>query len=334
MPARSKFHHHPCKSNRIRRVESEEHESQQPPTRRQNIWSRVMNKRSIRIWPPKRKFACFVIAAMAYLRGPSAFLLGDKFNFDPNVAHAGVSVKISNLKVEATVKPGTTDLLMPIFPSPRQKKAAAAQPPPVSKPTTKAVVAAKNIPSKPAVVVKKVDKMAAVSKKRNSKQAVDKIGTKALSSQTISKAGAGVSIVLAVAGGILVAKVARDRDGGEDNDSATAVLERSLTEEGRKAQARSQQAVNYVKNALKQDLSMTKTVPKETEKLVTAGDDSLESLQPSLAQEANPQVEPKPGFLDELRVNDQNGGSGEGGTDNSYLDKITKTEPAAESSGR
>lgn len=49
--------------------------------------------------PKKRNVACLAIAIMAYLRGPSMLSC-----VDPNIAHAGVSVKISGAKVGATIK--------------------------------------------------------------------------------------------------------------------------------------------------------------------------------------------------------------------------------------
>lgn len=53
-----------------------------------------------KIFPKKRNLACFAIGVMAYLRGPS--LLSREV--DPNVAHAGITVKVSGVRFEAKVK--------------------------------------------------------------------------------------------------------------------------------------------------------------------------------------------------------------------------------------
>ena len=161
------------------------------------------------VLPRKRKLACFAIATMAYLRGPS--LLNNN-EFDPNVAHAGIKVEVSSVRVEATMKD-----LPPLLPI----KAAAKAPRTIVK-TTK-----DSVPSEAKRDIKKI--VAPVP------GLMKKMATSEMSNMMASSP---VTLVFAAGGGILAGTHARRKgttfgseDGLQQMDDARGAKSEAYVEE-------------------------------------------------------------------------------------------------------
>lgn len=233
---------------------NEELGTQLPVTLRQKyVWSRLstMKRKMLpggrRFTNKRRRISCFIVATMAYLRGP---LLGA--DFDPNVAHAGVTFKVSSLKVKATVN-SNPDLLFPAAaPSGTQNRA----------------VTKKSATKKQNIILKK-DRLA--------------INSKHLSNQMIS----GGSIVVAAAGGILVGKLARNENVRDGTMTVSGPPESpEAIAEAKKQQMRSESAEKYITNALKQQENTTaletteKQVQNETKaEVIAKGVEDVGSLE-------------------------------------------------------
>jgi hypothetical protein len=129
-----KFQESPdCHSHDIRQTNDSFPLTRKHGKRREKL--RALVKRVI---PKKHNIVCFIIAVLAYLRGPSIITS----DVDHHVAHAGVSVKFSGAKVEATIK-DIPPLLIPIKPAAPKKVVKATPvptPAPAPKPVTKTVV--------------------------------------------------------------------------------------------------------------------------------------------------------------------------------------------------
>ncbi|CAB9508432.1 expressed unknown protein [Seminavis robusta] len=262
-----------------------------PPMTRRRPWKLLSRlRKSI---PIERKLACFAIAVLTYLRGPT--LLGS----DPNVAHAGVQVKLSGVKVEATVKDLPPLIVIKPKPAPKPIPAAAKQKT-AEKPTTSAKP--KPIAAKPPSATKPTTKKPAAPKRTPRPEGT--LTTENIRKQFLDSSQFKIGTAVVAAGsGIFVGYTAHrqskgDEHGDTNGDQSGSSQSRIIREE----ELRRQREEAFVKEAMRK-------VKEERAKLETEANNKKSSnpLKETVARIQETLAAKRLGYLEKLPVNYQEG---------------------------